>query len=136
MTTQLADRSFLDSSFIEIYTKAITSSYSLPESVLTDHIATITRCINDRNLAYAIIRESLGQESSESKADVLARAISLTTQIEGKTNIFTKQLKIPGSRALQNYKEMLVSLHLTNVDVKEALQRLNSTTAKDKAVTE
>ncbi|RIY31440.1 hypothetical protein CJP74_07295 [Psittacicella melopsittaci] len=135
ITTQFADRSFLDASFIEIYTKAITSNYDLPESVLTDHIANIKKCIQDRNLAYSIIRESLANATPTERAHVLAKAISLTVQIEGRTNLFSKQLKIPGSKTLQSYKEVLAILHLTNQDVKQALEQLNATTDKEVAQT-
>ncbi|RIY33605.1 hypothetical protein CKF54_02480 [Psittacicella hinzii] len=132
LTTQFADKKYLDASFIEIYTKAITNNYKISDAVLTHHIALLQQCIVSSNLARNIIHDSLAMLTTEDKAQVIAKAISLTVQIEGKANIFTKQLKVVGSRASQNYKEILTSLNLTNADVKQALMLLNATTAQER----
>ncbi|MFC6276523.1 hypothetical protein [Psittacicella hinzii] len=130
MASQLADREFLDASFLEIYHTAITHTYDLPQKVLTDNLSALKRCFNDKELALQIITDCCKDLPAGDKANLLARAISLTGQIEGHASVFSKQIRIPNSRVTQSYRELLQLLQISSEQVKNALQELNQKSKK------
>lgn len=119
--SQFLDPKHLDSSFLRGYQDALQQDFAdADQRVISEHIHLLFKCMKNHMFAMEILDELLLPRSKTDKADLIAKAINLSLELD-ENDYFRDHLVIAGSAVRENYVEIVKLAGLTNADVKQGL---------------